>query len=167
VVGKQKGAMSGKLAGMVWDSALSRRLKPLAACLADNANDDGSGVFPSVEYVVWRLSGAESTVRAGMGELRQMGVLTAVENAKGGRGKIPVCEFNSDKLPVRPGWKGSRKKGPESRRKGPENPSAIMKNRQREPSERVLSLLCRNANPQPVGTPSSWKIFNRVYRVNS
>jgi hypothetical protein len=39
--------MSGFLAGKVWVSALGGHLKPLAATLADIANDDGSSVPPS------------------------------------------------------------------------------------------------------------------------
>jgi hypothetical protein len=48
--------VSGLLAGKVWLSNLHRKLKPLAATLADIANEDGTSIYPSVEYVARRLS---------------------------------------------------------------------------------------------------------------
>ena len=43
--------MSGLLAGKVWHSGLLSLLKPLAACLADEANDRGQGIYPSIAYL--------------------------------------------------------------------------------------------------------------------
>src|SRR5262245_11441137 len=47
--------MRGLLDGKVWQSALDPKLKPLAALLADIANDDGTSIFPSVAYLAWQL----------------------------------------------------------------------------------------------------------------
>ncbi|HEY8228217.1 MAG TPA: hypothetical protein VIG25_23305 [Pyrinomonadaceae bacterium] len=48
--------MSGRLAGKVWASGLAAHLKPLAAAMADIANDDGMSLYPSVAYLGWLLS---------------------------------------------------------------------------------------------------------------
>jgi hypothetical protein len=101
--------MSGYLAGKVWRSALPGTLKPLAACLADFANHDGSGVYPSVGYLMWMLDAGESTIRRQMVELRQAGILIPVANEKGGRGKVPVYRIDEDQLPSRPPYRDSLK----------------------------------------------------------
>lgn len=127
--------MSGYLAGIVWHSGLDSNLKPLAACLADLAGHDGDGVHPSNEYLQWLLGWGESTVRAGMGQLRDLGVLVAVGNSKGGRGKFVLYRIDIAKLPTRPSWdevkygfkRGqnleglSAKRGQKTTEKGPEN----------------------------------------------
>jgi hypothetical protein len=94
-------------------SNLSRQLKPLAATLADIANDDGTSIYPSVEYVAWRLSSSERSVREGLSKLRRLGVLHEV--AKGGFGPTSTTEYRliEAKLPFRPPWHRT-KKGAES-----------------------------------------------------
>jgi hypothetical protein len=97
--------MSGLLAGKVWLSGLSSKLKPLAATLADIANDDGSRIFPGVPYVTWRLGWSERSTRAGLKALRRLGVLeTAIE---GGHGPGSLTEYRlvEANLPQRPPWK--------------------------------------------------------------
>ena len=101
--------MSGFLAGKVWRSALDGDLKPLAACLAECGNDDGSGIFPSVAYIQWMLGWSESSVRRGMKALREQRVLVAEANLTGGRGLVPVYHLDIEALPVRPAWRFSRK----------------------------------------------------------
>jgi len=86
--------MSSDLVGKVWRSDLAKELKPLAVCLADRGNDDGEGIYPSVSYLEWLLGWSERTVRSGMAALRAMGVLVAVQNEKGGRGKIPTYRLD-------------------------------------------------------------------------
>ncbi len=79
--------MSGKLAGLVWDSNLPARLKPLAAVLADYANDDGTSIYPSVKTIGARLSRSRRTVQTGLSRLRAMGILVPVYDTKGGGGR--------------------------------------------------------------------------------
>lgn len=100
--------MSGYLAGKVWRSNLPGTIKPLAACLADFANDDGDGVYPSASYLMWLLDWGETSVRQGMSSLKKIGVLEPVANETGGRGKIPVYRFVEACLPSRSPYKGSR-----------------------------------------------------------
>jgi hypothetical protein len=79
--------MSGLLAGKVWQSALDPRLKPLAAALADIANDNGTSIFPSIAYIAWLLGDdiepsdkprMERTVQRGIKDLRELGILIHV-----------------------------------------------------------------------------------------
>ena len=80
--------MSGWLAGIVWQSNLPRRLKPVAAALADIANDDGTSIEPSIAYVAWLLGDSgdegaldpsapvpgERAIQSAIAELRALGL---------------------------------------------------------------------------------------------
>jgi len=101
--------MSGLVAGKVWQSNLPRKLKPLAAALADIAKDDGSSIYPSVAYVAWLLSSSERFIQGGMVTLRTMGVLEVVDNRGGGRGRTVKYRMVLEKLPSRPAWSSVRK----------------------------------------------------------
>jgi hypothetical protein len=100
--------MSGLLAGKVWQSNLDGSIKPLAACLADIANDDGTSIYPSVEYLAWLLGKEPRSVQRGMKKLREMGVLTIVAHAKGGRSNPTEYQLMEKALPKRPEWKETR-----------------------------------------------------------
>ena len=99
--------MSGYLAGKVWLSGLGAELKPLAACLADIGNDHGQNIYPSVAYMAWRLSRSETHVHNGIKELKTLGVLVVIENAKGGRGNTVRYRLLESKLPPREQWRVS------------------------------------------------------------
>lgn len=98
--------MSGFLAGKVWQSDLDGDLKPLAAALADIANDDGSSIYPSVAYVAWLLKRTERSVQARMKELRERGILKVVR--QGGRWPGDTTEYCliEANLPTRGPWRG-------------------------------------------------------------
>jgi hypothetical protein len=96
--------MSGYLAGKVWHSALDADLKPLAATLADIADDDGTSIYPSIEFVAWRLSCSRASVDRGLRELRDAKILEVVSQG-GGRGKTTEYQLVEEKLPKRPPWK--------------------------------------------------------------
>jgi len=93
------------LAGKVWHSDLNSDLKPLAACLADEANDRGDGIFPSIAYLAWKLSTSPRTVQRGMRELRNMEVIKQVGSKKFGRVLVPVYRLFVSRLPYRPPWR--------------------------------------------------------------
>jgi hypothetical protein len=100
--------MSGLVAGKVWQSVLDPALKPLAAALADIANDDGSRIYPSVAYMAWLLGRSERAVQSGLTKLRATGVLGVVRNGSGGRGRTTEYRLNISNLPSRPSWRESR-----------------------------------------------------------
>ena len=98
--------MSGLLAGRVWQSDLSAELKPLVACLADQANDRGEGIYSSIAYLAWKLSTSERTVQRGMRKLRQMKVIEQVGFKKmRARVFVPLYRLVVSKLPDRPPWR--------------------------------------------------------------
>jgi hypothetical protein len=97
----------------VWQSALDAELKPVAAVMADMGNQDGLGIYPSVEYIAWLLSRSERSIQSALKKLVQKGILDRVANAKGGRGLTPRYRLNADALPERPKWR-SESKGAES-----------------------------------------------------
>lgn len=101
--------MSGLLAGKVWQSNLDSHLKPLAAAMADIANDDGSSIFPSVAYLAWLLGKGERSVQHGLSELKNLGIIEAVAFERGGRNHTTEYRLIEAKLPYRLPWKGVRK----------------------------------------------------------
>ena len=101
--------MSGLLAGKVWQSNLDSHLKPLAAAMADIANDDGTSIFPSVAYLAWLLGKGERSVQHGLSELKNLGIIEAIAFEKGGRNHTTEYRLMEEKLPYRVPWKEIRK----------------------------------------------------------
>ncbi|MHB8654994.1 MAG: hypothetical protein ACYDA9_14080 [Terriglobia bacterium] len=101
--------MSGLLAGLVWLSDLEPELKPLAATLADIANDDGTSIYPSVAYVAWRLGRSERHVQYGLQKLTGFGILEVVAHENGGRSNTVEYRLIRSKLPAREEWALIRK----------------------------------------------------------
>lgn len=95
--------LSGLLAGKVWHSNLDAELKPLAATLADIADDDGSNIYPSILFVAWRLGRDTSTVDRGLKRLRDMGILEVIEQG-GGMGRTTEYRMIERKFPQREPW---------------------------------------------------------------
>ena len=110
--------MSGWLAGKVWQSGLSPNLKPLAAALADIANDDGTSIWPSVKYMAWLLGRTQRSVQITLAQLRDDGVLVTVAHANGGRGMPTEYRLIEGKLPQRPPWSAVRDDGEVPTEKG-------------------------------------------------
>ncbi|MBI4393350.1 MAG: hypothetical protein HY556_06090 [Euryarchaeota archaeon] len=100
--------MSGFLAGKVWQSALAPHLKPLAAALADIANDDGTSIYPSVAYMAWLLGRSERAIQNGLSDLRAQGVLQVEAHGCGGKGHPTEYRLIESALPKRPPWKEHR-----------------------------------------------------------
>lgn len=100
--------MSGFLAGKVWQSALAPHLKPLAAALADIANDDGTSIYPSVAYVAWLLGRSERAIQNGLSDLRAEGILKVEGHGCGGKGHPTEYRLIESALPRRPPWKEHR-----------------------------------------------------------
>lgn len=101
--------MSKSLESQVWQSALDPELKPVAAVMADMGNNDGLGIYPSIEYIAWLLSRSERSIQTAIKKLVKLGVLDRVAFAKGGRGLTPRYKLDASKLPERPSWADVRK----------------------------------------------------------
>jgi biotin operon repressor len=100
--------MSGLVAGKVWRSGLPAVLKPLAACLADEGNNQGQNIYPSISYLAWKLGISSRSVQRRMAELRQLGVICEVSKKRFGRISIPNYYFDVSKLPHRKSWSETR-----------------------------------------------------------
>jgi len=100
--------VSGFLAGKIWQSDLDPELKPLAAALADVANDDGTSIYPSVAYMAWLLSRSERTVQTGLKALRAAGVLRVVKEGGQGAGNTTEYRLVEEMLPTRVTWRDQR-----------------------------------------------------------
>lgn len=94
--------MSGRLAGLVWESDLPRRLMPCAAVLAGFAKDDGSSVYPSMARLAWSLKRSERQTQSLVSELRALGVLHVVRPPAFNR--PTVYRFDETALPQRPAF---------------------------------------------------------------
>jgi len=111
--------VSGYLAGKVWQSDLSGTLKPLAAALADIANDDGTSIYPTIEYLAWLLGKSERAVQHNMSTLRAEGIIVPTCHAEcaeyPGRshrmGEPVHYQLVAAALPARPEWRSQRKEG--------------------------------------------------------
>jgi hypothetical protein len=94
--------MSGALVTQVFDSALPRMLKPIAAALATFADDDGTSMFPSVARVAWMLGVHPRHARRAVSALRAMGVLVVRQRPAPGR--TTRYYFDAAALPERPSF---------------------------------------------------------------
>src|SRR4051794_19402745 len=94
--------MSGFLAGKVWQSNLPPHLKPLAAALADVANDNGTSIFPTFGYTAWLLSCSKRRVSRGIASLVDMGILELVETTRYRRSA--EYRLRVEMLPLRAPW---------------------------------------------------------------
>jgi hypothetical protein len=70
--------MSGRLVSQVFESALTHRLKSLAAVLASFGRDDGSSIRPAVVRVARLWGRSERRTLAGLADLQRLGVLVVV-----------------------------------------------------------------------------------------
>lgn len=149
--------MSGYLAGKVWRSGLSADLKPFAAALADVANDDGSNLYPSIEYMIWLTGRSERTIRGWLSDLRALKVLKLVgevtDLSKLGRGYGAEYEMVQDKLPKRPKWAGAQTARTHANSAGVKNRKPC--NPRREGLQSSVSSLLSDPSLDPSGVPVS------------
>ncbi len=79
--------MSGLMVGRVLALDLPRTAKLVLAVLAEHAHDDGEEAFPSVPTIAREAGCSARTARYWLRALREAGIIVAVRNAKGGRGR--------------------------------------------------------------------------------
>jgi hypothetical protein len=151
--------MSGLVAGKVWHSNLPRDIKALAACLADEANDRGEGIYPSIAYIGWKLSTNTRTVQRMMAQLRADGILQKIGVKRFGRIIVPVYRLIVAKLPKRAPWRGREGDDEDMTPQSPvpmELPSKTCGKDGRGDSEDVTKLLPRGdlaLSPNPLDIP--------------
>jgi helix-turn-helix protein len=62
----------------VWELDLPQPLKLLALAMADFADDDGDGIFPSIEYIAWKVGAVDRTVQRQLRVLEGSGILEVI-----------------------------------------------------------------------------------------
>jgi hypothetical protein len=67
--------VSAKVYGRVWDYVLTPQEQAVLLAMADHAHEDGSHVFPSIGYLVWKTNFSERTVQRVVKGFRTRGVL--------------------------------------------------------------------------------------------
>jgi len=71
--------MSGLLQGKVYYTTLPAHLRFTLAALADEADDEGHGVFIGQARLARKIGAGERTVRRNLGELRDLGYITRLD----------------------------------------------------------------------------------------
>ena len=87
--------MSGKLVGMVFDHYPNGGSELLLAVkLADNADDFGHNIYPSVATLALQTRQSVRTVQNQLRRMQDMGWLLLVRHSAGGRGLARVYHIN-------------------------------------------------------------------------
>jgi hypothetical protein len=79
----------------------------LLVALADHGEDDGSKIFPTVEYLCWKTRLSERLVRQKLASWRDATVLTVMDEGRG-RGRSIEYQLNVDVLERKEPFAGDR-----------------------------------------------------------
>jgi hypothetical protein len=118
--------MSGKQMGRVFELDLPHEQAWILVALADNAHDDGSRCFPSVQRLAWKTGYGERQVQRIMLRLRELGYVEAVEFARGGR-QATEYQLHLDRPPEKPDFAVKKPGRP------PNNPDILTRDRDQSP----------------------------------
>lgn len=72
--------------GQVWDIELPHHQQGVLLAMADHARDDGTSVYPSIEYLSWKTGYSERNVQRVLRELEDAELIVQIGNTHGGRG---------------------------------------------------------------------------------
>lgn len=73
--------------GKVFELDLGRDEFPVMIALADHASDDGTSIYPSIDYLAWKTNMSQRSVQRILRKLEDRGIVEVVGNAAGGRGQ--------------------------------------------------------------------------------
>lgn len=73
--------MSGFLQGQVWFRDVRGSERDVLLALADHADDDGTRIYPSMEYLAWKVGLTKRRTQQIVSSLRDRGVLIVVQEA--------------------------------------------------------------------------------------
>lgn len=107
--------MSVYITALVWQYHWTHPEQAVLLALADHAHDDGTHIYPSVEYIAWKSEYSERQVQRILSDLKAKGILEPVRYQRGGRGHATEYHLHIEK-----GVKKSpfQKKGDITRQKG-------------------------------------------------
>ena len=97
--------MSIKLMTQVWESELPQNLKYTLLAYADFANDEGSGIWPSQDYMAWKTGYSVRSIAGNTKTLTEMGIMTQTGRTEYGNN---IYRINPQKLPSRASWQEER-----------------------------------------------------------
>lgn len=90
--------MSVKVITQVWDADLSRPQLLVMLALADWSDDEGGGVYPSINRLAYKTGYSPRNIRRLMAQLRKSGVLVRVRPPEHGRGvEYQIATYNLPK----------------------------------------------------------------------
>lgn len=100
--------MSYKLSKRVFGLNISPTEKLVLRAMADHADDDGTSCYPSVNTLTRETSLSRRTVQTTIRTLKDVGLLVAMGQSKGGRGRTPEYHLKVDeKLNSKSNLKGA------------------------------------------------------------
>ncbi|MBA3824523.1 MAG: helix-turn-helix domain-containing protein [Ktedonobacterales bacterium] len=95
--------MSALLMGRVWGYLFqSRAERDIVLALADHAHDDGTSIYPSILNLAWKTELSERQVQRILRSLEERGIIIAVANEEGGRGKKTEWNLYLDQANPKP-----------------------------------------------------------------
>lgn len=80
--------MSGKLMGQVYELELGHSHQSIALALADHGHDDGTHIYPGIEYLAWKTGYSERNVIRLLQDLEEKKLLVPVNGQSIGRGNV-------------------------------------------------------------------------------
>ncbi len=72
---------------LAWQLEVHSTQALILVALADHAQDDGTGAYPSMEYLAYKTNLTERSIQRHMRELETAGIIEVVGNWQGGRGR--------------------------------------------------------------------------------
>jgi len=78
--------MSAKLMGQVWDLKIDHNYQLVLLALADHASDDGTSIYPGIEYLVWKTGYSERQIKRILKDLEEAALIICVSHRRGGKG---------------------------------------------------------------------------------
>lgn len=95
----------------VYASGLEKSMKAIALAYADHAHDDGSHIYPSVDYVAWKTGFSRRSVQVITSQLVEVGVLVCDGKGNKGTNRYRMLFEN---LPVRAPFRGADSAPPQT-----------------------------------------------------
>jgi hypothetical protein len=103
-------AMSISAMNKVYESGLEKSMKAIALAYADHAHDDGSHIFPAINYISWKTGYSRRSVQSITRQLEEIGVLVNVGKGPSGVNRYRMIFKN---LPARKPYRGAKSAPPE------------------------------------------------------
>lgn len=83
--------------GQVWELDLPQNQLSILLAMADHARDDGSSVYPGIDYLAWKTGYSERNITRIIEQLEASGIIAAVSHRNGGRGHVTEWQIDITK----------------------------------------------------------------------